>query len=497
MKSVKNLLVPFVIMIALIIGVAVYIAVDKIKNNEPSETLSADGFDVLYFNKSDLSSISVYNRETGQTSIVTFLSDGNNNIIFKYSGDDADSDIKYSQYKLSIYVSILTGYYGYSVVSKNGNYADFGLDKPAFTITINTLNGSTTKVFLGNKSPDNSYCYMFIEGSQDIYLVSSEKYSEAEKSAIDFLDTTVLKIDYSELDTVHFDRKSDGLALDAKVSLSVNGNVSMNIIKPYEHGTSSYFISMINKVTNLDISEYVETDEKGLAKYGLADPEYHFILTLKNGEKKELFFSKLINGYYYGYISGSDNCFMLNNYQLENLDMMETVLIDPYICYFYANDYSSITGTYGDDSFKFSLDVPEGMTILSDNARVELDGRNAKITDSSGRSYASIFYESLASIQIGGIDTSAVVNTSQGPVLSLTFIGKNYATTEYDFYIRDDDSFYVFKDGEYMNFFIYSREVFYDGGYDTYSYGYWKAYELLNEAISGSISGIYDMPNEY
>ena len=494
MKSVKNLLVPFVIMIALIIGVAVYYAVDKIRNNEISETSYSDGFDILYFNQTDLSSISVYNRETGKTSIVSFMADGNNNIVFGYSGDDSDPAVKYSQYRLSNYVNALTGYYGYSIVSKTGNYADYGLDQPAFTITINTLNGSMTKVFLGNKSPDNNYCYMFVEGSKDIYLVSSDKYAEAEKTAINFLDTTVLKIENSELDTVHFDRKSDGLSIDAKVSLSVNGEVSMNVFKPYEHKTSAYFINMINKVTNLDISEYVETDEKGLAKYGLDDPEYHFILTLKNGEKKELFFSKEINGYYYGYIAGAENCFMLNNYQLENLDMMETVLIDPYVCYFYADEFSSITGTYGDLSFKFSLDVPEGMNILSDKARVELDGRNAKITDSAGRSYASVLYESIANIQIGGIDTSAVVNTSQGPALSLSFTGKNYVTTEYDFYTRDEDSYYVFKDGVYMNFYVYSREIFFDGGNDTYSYGYWNAYELLNEAIYGNIGGIYDLP---
>ena len=53
----------------------------------------------------------------------------------------------------------------------------------------------------------------------------------------------------------------------------------------------------------------------------------------------------------------------------------------------------------------------------------------------------------------------------------------------------------IFKDGEYTGFYIYSREIFNDGGYDTYSYGFWKAYELLDEAILGSIGGIYDMPN--
>ena len=99
-------------------------------------------------------------------------------------------------------------------------------------------------------------------------------------------------------------------------------------------------------------------------------------------------------------------------------------------------------------------------------------------------------------IKIGGIDTNASVNMNQDPVLTLSFIGKNYETTVYSFYTRDDDSFYVVKDGEYLDFYVYSREIFYDGGYDTYNYGYWAAYELLNEAISGNVGGVYDMPYE-
>ena len=57
-------------------------------------------------------------------------------------------------------------------------------------------------------------------------------------------------------------------------------------------------------------------------------------------------------------------------------------------------------------------------------------------------------------------------------------------------------TYYVFKDGEYMNFYVYSREIFNDGGADTYSYGFWKAYELLSDAITGNNNGIYDIPGE-
>ena len=80
--------------------------------------------------------------------------------------------------------------------------------------------------------------------------------------------------------------------------------------------------------------------------------------------------------------------------------------------------------------------------------------------------------------------------------MTFTFIDRNFNTTVYDFYQRSDDSYYVFMNGEYTKFYVYSRELFNDGGKDTYSYGCWSAYELLSEAITNSSNGIYDIPEE-
>ena len=233
-----------------------------------------------------------------------------------------------------------------------------------------------------------------------------------------------------------------------------------------------------------------------LVKYGLDDPTYHFVVAMKDGSSTELYFSRLLSGYYYGYIKGMDNYFMISEHQIEGLDFSELVLIDPYICYCYAKNISSITGTYGDKSFKLELYVPEGYSISDDKASVSLDGRNAKISDSSGRSYCSVLFESIACIKIGGAESDANVDTSADAEISLTFLDNGYNTTVYEFYTRDADSYYVFKDGIYTGFYVYSKEIFYNAGRDTYSYGFWSAYELLNVAITDGINGIYDIPIE-
>ena len=97
---------------------------------------------------------------------------------------------------------------------------------------------------------------------------------------------------------------------------------------------------------------------------------------------------------------------------------------------------------------------------------------------------------------ISSVEMDAKINKEAGPELTLSFIDRNYVTTVYEFYTRDSDSYYVVKNGEYRDFYVYSREIFNNGGTDTYNYGYWKAFELLNDAISGNSNGIYDISKD-
>ncbi len=492
MKSIKNLLIPFIILIALVIGVVIYYAVENARIGSSYES-SAGAVDVVFFNSADLSSVTVYNRSTAKNIIVNCISSSDGSVKYDYAGDDVKTGDKYSQSNLYNFVNNMTYFSSSTKVSSSGNYAEYGLDNPKFIITINTNNGSATTVYLGNTSPDGNYCYMSLAGSNDIYLVSSSKLEVADMDSLDFLDPTVLDIELSEIKNVHFDRTSDKLSLDAVSVDDGSGAVTFNIVKPYNHAASTYFTTLISHVAKLQISDYLELSKDDLAGYGLDKPVYHFILTLNNGQKKELYISSKIKGYYYGYINGMNKYFKLSDYQIEGVELQELVLIDPNLFTCRPYDYSSITCTYADMSFKLILNVNEGKSVADFSSNVLLDGRNAKIDDSKGRSYCSILFESLSGIKIGGIEIKDNLNFSSAPVLTLSFNDKNYNTTTYEFYTRNSDTYYAFKDGEYLGFYVYAKELFYNAGTDTYNYGCWSAYELLNEAISNNINGIYDI----
>ena len=105
MKSVKNLIVPALILVALVIGAIVYFAVDKYRTNQTEETTGTGMIEVVYINSSDISNISVFSRDTGHTVTVDCITDSAGNRSFEYQGDDKDASASYSDSKLSGFVS--------------------------------------------------------------------------------------------------------------------------------------------------------------------------------------------------------------------------------------------------------------------------------------------------------------------------------------------------------------------------------------------------------
>lgn len=493
MKTVKNLLVPFIVLVALVIAAAVYFIVDSQKHKAVIE--SASGMiEVVYINSSDILNLTVDNNTTGYTSRIDCAHQSNGEISFALIADDIDPECVYSQSEMGQFVSSFSSIQCRSKVSDQGNFTDYGLDTPSFTVTINTTAGSSTRYFFGNVSPDPNYCYLSVDGSKDIYLVSVEKLHLAGSTSVNFLDDKVLQIDYNELDTVTFKRASDKLSMEIKVSIDSSDDPVFEIVNPYSHSISSYFSTLIKNVCNLYISDFVDIPSSEKADYGLSDPEYHFIFMMKNGNSTELYLSSQISGCYYGYIKGQDYCFKLSGSQFIGLDFSETKLIYPYIMDIVPSELSSLNCVYGNESFKLDFNVPAGQTISSSEADIKLDGRNSKVSDSTGRSYLSVLLESLNSIEIAGIIMNADVDTSSGPVFSISYISGDYTTTVYDFYTRDNNSFFIFKNGKFTNFYVFSEEIFKNSGSDTYNYGCWAAYKLLDEAIKGAINGVYDIP---
>ena len=106
-----------------------------------------------------------------------------------------------------------------------------------------------------------------------------------------------------------------------------------------------------------------------------------------------------------------------------------------------------------------------------------------------------MLYESIFCINIGGVDETDPVTEGVTPVTTIRIFDRNHSSVVYDFYKRSDSTCYVFRNGQYTKFYIFNRELYNDGGSDTYDYGIWPAYEMLTKAITNGINGVYDIPD--
>lgn len=494
MKSAKNLLIPFVIMILLAIGVVVFFAIDRNRNNAQATTTYVS-VDLLYVSPVDIDSVSVLHKEKGVNVKIEKKTSSSGSDVYTYSGSDKGQE-SYSQSEMATYVDMLTSFVGCTLVSENANLAEFGLDNPSYTITINKTDGTSNVLLIGNLAPDPSYCYLCAKGSSTVYLVSVDKYRYASKEAKDFLDSSIIDVALSEISTVRFVRKADSLDITASLIYDESSeSFSFKVIKPFETQSSAYFDRLIERVCSIEANEYEDATTENLAKFGLGTPRFSFTIQSKSGRSYNLDFSQATGGFYYGRLNQTGKIFKISSDKLESIESPLLVLISDYVFYDTCDNVDSVECTGNDKKFVIKMDVQKGKAISDDSSTVTLDGRNAKVSSSEGRSYAAMLYETIFCINVGGVEENAIISSSAVPVTSIRIFDRNHSSTVYDFYKRSEDTCYVCKNGEYTKFYVYNTELYNDGGTDTYNYGIWPAYEILTKAITDSINGVYDIPS--
>lgn len=488
MKSIKSLIIPAAILLALIVVAVVYFVVPK-KENEEDKAISNDSVSVLNISNSEISRFTVDKKEGDAIVFTSELDSESGSQTWFLEG----SDMEISQSAVSSYVSILSSYVANSTIYSVADVSEYSLVDPDFTITIDKFDGTSAKIFIGSYTFDNDGVYFMIEGDENVYITAKLKREYCEYTLTDFASTKILELDFADIESVEFKRSTDGADLVA-VPEAVGDSYehpNFSVISPVSCPANENFEKIIEFIASLEISKYEDISEAELASFGLAEPAFEFIYTMNDGSEITVSLSSNLSGKYYGTCSETDGYFSISELQFNGVETPVMSLLDSYIAKYDAPDVSSVTGTYGDESFEFVLNIRTSFT--DDGAAATLNGRNAFVSISEGgRTYASILFESIVGMQYSGIDADA--DPVLDPALSYSIVTSDYAIVNIDFVDRGDGSYYVFIDGEYTGFYVMSSVLFADGEDDPYGYGSWAAYELTVEAIEGSINGVYMLP---
>lgn len=492
MKSLKNLLIPGIVL-ALLIVTLIIVVVVKNNSNEGEEVVDLS---IVKIEANDVDSVVVDKKGQDSITLEAQGTDSEGNTTFKVSGSDgtvinAPSDSAVSRFLLVI----LDFKANAKVDAKDPNLADFGLQDPDYTIRIKSRSQGEKTIYVGNETVDPSLCYFKVEGDDNIYTVASAKRTFCGYELINFSGIVKVSSELQKLVNVVFERKGSSMITPLNIELTCDGTKDVpeiNMVSPIKHGTSSELSRMISELSDLEISSFVHLSDEELAEKGLDDPMFHFVLTMDDGTVKEIWLGELTDGMYYGKSNFTDDYFTVAAQQLSNLETPLVNLMDPYVYYTNVKNIKHINGSFEDVEFEF--DIRAENSITEDGAKVVLNGRDAKITDSKGSSYAGVFFQTISCIKIADLDDN--YDPKGEPFLTLDILDNDYVNTKIEFIQRGDASYYVVINGEYTGFYVNESELTHDGGSDTFNYGVTAAYRLLVTAIDNNRNGVYDMPEE-
>ncbi|MCQ2482765.1 MAG: DUF4340 domain-containing protein [Clostridia bacterium] len=487
MKSLKKLLIPLAILLVLIILTVVWFL---IKPSIGSGEVNEFDKNVVVYKADEVKKITV--TKADGTSVSAEVEDIDSERVWNLVNSDTKEGVNYSSTKIETWVIMLSQVVANSLIDENpSDLALYGLDNPEYVIDITLRDGSTRKVLLGNNTYDNVNVYFMSDSSTAVYTTVAMKSQFADYSPIDFIDSKIYTMDYSNLSKIKFERFCDDYIFEADcVYDSSTAEPSFYFTSPFSIKASPYFKNLVDYVATFEVAKFIDLTDDEITAYGLDNPSFHFTFIMNDGETYEIYLSKNIGGFFYGYTNVSEDYFTVSDMQIKYLETPILELLDSYICYQTVSDISSIKYTSDDLSFEFKIDTKD--SISSEEATVSLNSRNAKIYSSDNRCYAAVLYEALSCIEINGIELDA--NPELNSSVNICFYRKDYDTQNIDFVVRDNDTYYVFINGTYTGFYVNMKEFIVDGGTDTYNYGIIPAYNLLTAAIENNINNVYDIP---
>lgn len=495
MKSLRSLRIPLVVLVALCLLLLLYYQLIYKESAKTIETTVEESIALLSIRTDDISSVAVM-KKSGEGYSIKSVEEPSSKAQWLFEGEGVlSADLTYSQLLLNNYVDSISNISSISKLnSEKISLSEYGLDDPDYIVIINMKAGQEKQLFIGNYSIAGDTLYVKFNDEDSIYLVSSSVRKLCEYTYVDFLETQLFSIQYEEVLSFSYTRKTDSISVILSPDYShVNTETTYTqwkFVSPLSFSASTKMSGFIESILALPIYKFTSTDINS-DSYGLDDPEYSFSISKVDGTVVKIRLSKLIGDNYYGVSNLSPNIFMVSKSSLSGLQIPLIEQISPELFAADISEIKSIEATLPEGTFLMEMDIAKDDHFQSVKSEILINKRNAKVSDSDGIGYYEILYNSISSLQIAELNFEA--NPQNMKTISLKILKKDGSSIRVDYSIIDND-YYVFINDLYLGFIVRESEIYGEDGTNYSEYGIWDAYELLNDALDGQLNGTYDIP---
>lgn len=422
------------------------------------------------------------------------------------------------------------------VVSEEKTETEYGFDRPTASIVYFLADQSQIKLEIGlPQSGADSYARR--NDDNKVYLVSGMA-DRTQRGPLSLLKDSLDTIDNKSIKQFSFQRNSDQSNLTFAV---INKNISpivsptaapslspvpgpsvtpappalgdrkWELVSPLRWDAKSSDInSMVSEFATLFPQEYVDYGNINFAEYGLDKPDYVVTLQSEYEETVLQIGASAGAGQRFARIVKYPLVFVLNMSQLSMLNRSMLDLINPYLASININSVQVLDVETAEREIHAEIMVPTKAELAADPDIKEsfvVNGREANISSSNASEhYFKQFYRSVIALQLDGVDLTAPVDYAAEFKIMYTLKSdltdiptKAYRDDEgrilirLDFVSRDNDSYYVYLNGQASGFYILKTQL------DTNRngmQGYEQTWARLYEAINNQLDGIYDIPVE-
>ncbi len=335
-----------------------------------------------------------------------------------------------------------------------------------------------------------------VEGSGVVHLIGTGSGDAILKPAMRYLDPQLCSAEYSDIKSVTIRRKSDQTQVVFNSHPFYNDageliELQWKFEEPLHWmGETLKVEPLVTEIIAATASEFIATDvpEAELAQYGLDAPAYEFEISDANQTYTISLGKAAGSGLYYGMASRIPGAvFTTSSSQFTLVDAPVMQWLNRFI--YLANIADTVGVDVQLDGARIAIEI-DGK---SDPNIFKIDGKNANITDSAGKSYFKSFYQSVIGATLVGIDREAEPDLALANVV-IRYKFRDGTRVQVAYVPRDAYTLYAFLDGEYTGGYV-DINVLDNEDFDVGNVlpaGLRPAYRGMVNAMNKAVDGVYN-----
>jgi len=393
---------------------------------------------------------------------------------FKKNGTEwemiSDNKFRYSKDRISGIATYFLELNAEKVVEENAtDLSKYGLDKPV-TITIKTADSETGMLF-GNATATKESYYAMKKGDNTVYTVAIYIGENVRVKKDDLKDRALFT-------ALSPDIKIMSLKRDDKVifNAEMTNEAGWKMKEPIDGEVNMVKLNQsIESTIRAQVANFVEEDAKDLAQYGLDKPKYVLeIGTEKDKAVVELGMEKKDENEIYAKFKDSNDVLTFYASNLDFINLETTDFVQTLVYVADIRDVSSVDVTIDGKTVKSRI---ESELSKEENDKFFIDDKDVTVKGEEGKEAFKDYYMALIAVAFESVEPGAVPSGEPEIVIDYT-LEVAPGRVKIEFIPKDENSYYVVKNGKYTNLVVAKSEFDKDDGVrKTYS----KLIDLLEE----------------